>query len=254
MKRNIYIASFIVVLHCSCETNEVVREYFQPLVSNTSNTVKVETYSEGGFVSGFWAKEFSLDVVADGDLNFNVDWSYIKTYVENGKPMLFIQDPMDGLTYELIFNDSSFDLSNEYAMSESYEQIKFDPTGLNYITSYRIDSYRIEPYLAIDSGRVIYDYFFEGSYFSKGNESPRNIELGCKGDLSGWEGFNRYESHYDFKKPVFIVKNDETVAKTFYIQDYNGGFQLFEIPNETDLLDPESTVEIGELKHTFVKN
>jgi hypothetical protein len=243
--RNVFITGLITIILSSCGSEETVIVDIPAVVEDS---VAVESYNKGGFITGFWAKKFSLEVVADGDLNFNVDWSYIKTYVEDGAPKLFIQDPMDGLEYSMLYEDSNFIIINDF-MDSRVENIEFTPSGLNHI----VDN-RSEAYMEIDSGRVIYDYYFEGIYRNENAAVPNKIELGCKGNVLGWGDALTYESHYNFEKPVFVLRNETNLLETYYIQDHKDGFQLFEITNKNELTQAQAVVEVGGLKYTFIKS
>lgn len=245
MYRNVFIIGLVAIILSSCGSEETSNIDVPAVVIDT---VAVETYDEGGFITGYWAKKFSIAVVADGDLNFNVDWSYIKTYVEDGHPKLFIQDPMDGLEYDMMYQDSSFIITNDY-MDSRFENIVFTPSGLNHV----VDD-RMEEYMEIDSGRVIYDYYFEGVYRNENESSPHKIELGCKGDVLGWGEALTFASHYNFEKPVFVLNGPNGLLETYYIQDHKEGFQLFEVTNQNELTEEQAVVKVGELKYTFIKS
>lgn len=244
MPRILIILSPVLLLSWSCASEE--REV--PTKEIPAIMTSVESgYSAGGFTSAFWAKKISLDIVADGDLNFNVDWSYLKTYLDNNQPKLYVQDPLEGITYDLSLEGNQFAIIDPYHTARLEETITFIGDSILYGPSAPLT------YVRIDSGRVVYDYFFAGSYQSQNTEVPVYLELGRENEMTGWEGATRYESHYNFEKPVFTVLNGETVIDTFYIQDCNGGFQLFEIVNKEELGDVNSPVEVGTLQYTFIK-
>jgi hypothetical protein len=214
------------------------------LTSNNKNN-----YSEGNFQEGFWVEDFSLQVIEQGDLNFNVGWSYLRTIVKNGEPKLIIKNPIEEIHYDLRYVDSCFSIVDTNDSTHVNEQIHFKDSGKIVFGALA----ETVPYTSIDSGRVIYDYFFVGNFVSVNLKYEMSIQLKSNGDLDGWHGVSSYESHAQYEKPVFLVKRNDSIVNTYYIQDHTTGFELYEINNKQTFTQPGMALDIGTLRYRFIK-
>ena len=117
MLRNI-LFPFALILFWSCGPDAGGKS--MKLNRSTKNN-----YSEGNFQEGFWVEDFSLQVIEEGDLNFNVGWSYLKTIVKNGEPKLIIKNPVEEIHYDLHYVDSCFSVVDKNDSTYLNEQIHF---------------------------------------------------------------------------------------------------------------------------------
>ncbi len=235
--------TFVLFFLMSCGASE--KPSGVHVVTQTKKDTVVNEYSEAGFISGYWIKDKTLAVVAEGDLNFNTEWSHIKTFTKQNQPVLLVEDPLDVEEYALILDTTAL----RFALtSPNNGSCRFS----NDTLTMQGDT-GVEQYVLIDPGEVIYKYYFAGKYYTLESDSQMMMELTADRDLVGWPEATSYEAHDRYEKPVFVVKNGDLIKECYYIQDYNGGFQLFEIKNRNaDLSD--ATIEIGKLKYTLIKS
>ena len=245
MRRNIvFPLALILILSCGHEAEEKSNEQ-SPALNNGNKT----NYYEGNFQEGFWIKDFSLQIIEQGDLNFNVGWSYLRTIVKKGRPKLIIKNPMDESLFDLHYIDSCFSIFDTNDSIKLNEQIHFEDSGKLVFGALT----EITPYTSIDSGRIVYDYFFPGNYVSVNLKYEMSIRLQSNGEVVGWDGVTTYESHARFEKPIFLVINNASVVDTYYIQDHTRGFELYEINNKDLLPESGTTIEVGTLRFRFIK-
>ena len=55
------------------------------------------------------------------------------------------------------------------------------------------------------------------------------------------------------KKPLFLLKNGDSIVDVYYIQDNPKGFNLFELINVHPVQRPDEIIEIGSLSYQFEK-
>ena len=56
-----------------------------------------------------------------------------------------------------------------------------------------------------------------------------------------------------YEKPIFLVKRNDSIVNTYYIQDHTTGFELYEINNKQTFTQPGMALDIGTLRYRFIK-
>ena len=236
MPRFLIILVSAVFVLTSCSNEEIKPEE----VHSTAHQETV-TYYPAGFSEGYWMRERSLSIVQDNDLNFNALWYGYRTYVDDSVCKLAFLDPIDTVHYELQLNGNQYVAYNPEDSTYLDDTLMFDGNRLG----------ADQVYIKVDPERYIYEHYFAGDFVSE--DSSTTIKLGKNGTISGIDGVTSFLSHWDYEKPVLVLKTRSDISKTYYFQDCKGGFQLFEIANEQSLGVAHTNVEIGELAYTFLK-
>lgn len=245
MLRIVKLIVFLELL-ISCSTNEQHEFHY---ANTNAPSFDFDSIVVEGFHEGFWVNEVSLEVITDGDLNYNSEWNSIKTYFESGMPKLLVNDPLGTDTFDLHYTNSGYNFSRKEDSLNTIQLVRFNTQESLLYTINNVTT----KYVSIDSGRVIYDYFFSGNYTVRHLNNKTTIVLEPSGTVVGWDGATAYASHTNMEKPLFLLKNGDSIVDVYYIQDNPKGFNLFELINVHPVQRPDEIIEIGSLSYQFEK-
>lgn len=246
MKRIVQLTVLLeVFISCSTEQQREITT-----ITIITDSLSTNRNSTDNFHQGFWVHEKSLQVLSDGDLNYNFEWNSIKTFQEKGKPILVINDPLGADTFELQSSDSHSHFTLLDVPFSEIDSIKF----ITEDSLVSISDYESKKYASIDAARVIYEYFFAGNYHVHHLNTATKITLEANGNVIGWQGVTNYSSHSDLEKPTFSLSNKDSVVHVYYIQDNPLGFDLFEIIDCENHNWQKETIKIGTLSYQFKKS